>query len=119
MSKAEIYQKLLEFHTKNAPILTASQIHPDVPTMHNFTDGYHSTVRHCGFGMFLGHTESGKFSFDGGGAMYRERTEDDEYFLSWTALRASQQVLDDLGYNCEAVAEGLRALIAAAEPNTA
>jgi len=109
MTTQEIYQKVLQFHINNAPILTGKEIHPDIPTMHNFTNGYHSSVRHCGFGLFIGRTPSGKFSFDGGSSMMNERL-NDSYLFSWTPLRASQEVLDELGYDRGAVEAALREL---------
>ena len=54
-----------------------------IPGIHDFyPKRYYSSIEHCGFGIFEGRTEHGRFSFDGGGAMRRVQAgegEDREY----------------------------------------
>ena len=111
-SEKEVYQKLLEKLNTSGSILTAGEIHPDIPTIHSIAGTkYHPSVRHIGYGCFIGKTEHGEFTFDGGGAMYRESIPGQDYFLSWCPLTASQEVLDDLGYNTSQVISALESLI--------
>ena len=109
-SKREVYQKLLDRMSTGA-ILTAGEIHEDIPTIHSLPGKYHSSVRHLGFGVFTGKTENGEFQFDGGGAMRRESAPENEYFLSWCPLTASPEVLDNLGYDKAQVTAALKGLI--------
>ncbi|GAH82817.1 unnamed protein product, partial [marine sediment metagenome] len=77
------------------------------------SEGYYKSIRHQGFGFFEGRTEHGEFSFDGGGAMrhvstgrYDEkgrRLPGPYESLSWCPLSAEPEVLEDLGYDVEAV----------------
>jgi len=102
----EAYQKLLGQVEKGTPILTAQDIHHDVPTIHNFAHQYHDSVEHLGFGFFEGSTEHGKFSFDAGGAM--NHTGD----VSWTELRTDNDaVLRDLHYDINRVKRALQGLV--------
>ena len=106
--KKEAYQKLLEYVQKGTAILTAQDIHRDVPTIHNFEGPgrkYHNTVDHMGYGMFKGHTEHGDFVFDAGGAMNHDEG------ISWTTLDASREVLRDLGYDFRRVERALKQLL--------
>jgi len=77
-------------------VLTAGE--HGIPTIHDFAGKYHSTVQHRGFGWFEGSTEHGKFDFDAGGLMESARDEDGTW-LAFTQLRASTEVLADLGYD--------------------
>ena len=104
----EAYQKLLKEIQGGTAVLTAQDIHKDVPTLHNFAGKYHDSVNHHGDGMFAGKTEHGMFSFDAGGAM--TRTGD----VSWTNLYADDAVLKDLGYDLKKVEKALNELISLA-----
>jgi len=105
------YAVLLEYVAKKGtPILTAQDIHRDIPTTHNFDKKYHSSLKHLGFGFFSGNTEHGEFTFDGGGAMNHDGG------ISWTTLRADDNVLRDLGYDMHKVERALRELMEKAAP---
>jgi len=104
----ETMRLLLE---KGTAVLVASDRH-GLPTIHDFhrrdpEKAYHESIRHCGFGFFEGRTENGEFSFDGGGAMRLAKAgapgEEGYEWLSWCPLRAEPEVLEDLGYDVEAV----------------
>lgn len=105
--KIPVYRKLLDYlEEEDAAILTAGTIHKDIPTIHDFYPArYYKSIDHMGFGFFEGRTESGTFSFDGGGAMRRNG------WISWTPLRATKEVLADLGYSREKVKKALKELI--------
>jgi hypothetical protein len=92
---------------KGVAILTAQDVHKDVPTIHNFAGKYHDTVEHLGYGMFRGHTEHGNFTFDAGGAMNHDGG------VSWTTLDADANVLRDLRYDMRKVQKALEELAAA------
>lgn len=105
-SPREAYLILLEYvEKKGKPILTAQDIHPDIPTIHNFARKYHDSVEHLGYGCFRGKTEHGEFDFDAGGAMNRDGG------ISWTTLQADEHVLRDLGYDTRKVVRALKQLI--------
>jgi len=99
------YKKLLQKVTSGTPILTAGEIHDDIPTIHTFAKKYHSSVKHLGYGMFRGETPNGQFTFDAGGAMNRDGD------ISWTTLDADKNVLRDLGYNMSKVKKALKELL--------
>ena len=100
---------LLAAIEKGGAILTSGGV-DGVPTIHDIAGQYHNSVRHLGFGFFDGKTPSGTFSFCGGGAMYSIRGQDDTWLVSWTYLRASPEVLADLGYDLAAVVAALEAI---------
>lgn len=104
--KKQVYLKLLRYVEEGDAILTAGEIHEAIPTIHNFyPQKYYTSIKHLGFGFFEGETEQGKFSFDAGGAMHRNGR------ISWTLLRAKENVLKDLGYDSEKVKNALKELI--------
>jgi len=97
-------------------VLTAGEIDPAIPMIHDVgtRDGHRlratGEVVHCGFGFFKGSTSAGEFSFDGGGAM----NELPAPGCGWTVLRADPGVLDELGYDMDAVRAALERLAAGA-----
>ncbi len=105
--KKQVYQKMLKYmEEEDAAILTAGTIHKDIKIIHDFyPKQYYKSIDHMGFGFFRGETESGEFTFDGGGAMRRNG------WISWTPLRATKEVLKDLKYDREKVARALKELI--------
>jgi hypothetical protein len=102
----DIFIKLLEVVNEGVNILTAQEIHKDIPTIHNITGKYHSSVVHMGWGYFEGATEKGKFTFCGGGAMNRIGDS-----FAYTSLDGSKEVLADLGYDIDKVKKALVELI--------
>jgi len=101
----EAIDKLLSKVTSGKPILTAGKYHEDIPTIHDVAGKYHNTVDHMGFGMFQGHTPHGKFTFDGGGAMYHTGN------VSWCLLGVENPaVLRDLKYSLPKVKAALKEL---------
>jgi len=56
-------------------------------------------VRHAGYGVFLARVGTRDISFCGGGAMTTVRDDDGEYMFSYTALGATQEQLDSMGYD--------------------
>jgi len=109
----QAWEAMLSLLEKEQAVLVASDMH-GLPTIHDFyrhdperSDGYHKSIKHCGFGLFKGRTENGEFFFDGGGAMRHAKagTLDEEGYewLSWCPLSAEPEVLEDLGYDVEAV----------------
>lgn len=90
----KVAQALKECLEGGVGVLTAGEIHPDIPTIHNFcTPEIHDTVKHLGMGVFEGETPNGRFSFDAGMAMKRV----DE--VSYTTIGATPDVLKELGYD--------------------
>jgi len=108
-NRLKALQLLLKYIKKGKPILTAQDIHKDVPTIHNFAGRYRSSVEHLGYGLFKGQTNNGEFDFDAGGAMNRDGG------ISWTTLRADNRVLRDLHYDMRKVRSALEELIAQEE----
>lgn len=105
----QVYEKLIRSVMDGVPILTATKIHDDIPTIHTFAGKYHSSVNHIGFGCFVGKTENGEFTFYGGGAMNRDTLTNGNYFC-WCPLGASKKVLKDLNYDSEKVLNALNIL---------
>ena len=103
------YAVLLEYVAKKGvPVLTAQDVHKDIPTIHGFAGKYRSSVQHMGFGCFVGKTEHGEFTFDGGGAMNHDGG------ISWTVLTVDDEhVLRDLGYDMRKVQRALEELLEA------
>ena len=102
----EVYQKLLSEVNNGTCVLTAQEIHKNIPTIHNFyPKKYYSSINHLGYGCFDGRTEHGVFSFYAGGAMLRVEE------MAWTPLSASKETLNDLGYDIEKVKKALTELI--------
>jgi len=117
MNRTEALQEMLEMLDRTGGVLTAGEIHPDVPTIHDVgnRDGQRlkSTVpvEHKGFGLFMGMTPNGeKFSFDGGGAMYRSEEPYPEG-ISFTALRCSFEAAKSMGYNREKARTAIEGLL--------
>jgi len=112
MTDKEAYAKMLETLTATAGVLTATQIHPDIPTIHDISHRQGcrlrctTEVRHAGWGLFVAEIGGKRFSFDGGGAMRRSET------FSWTPLRFDAPALAELGYDVEAVRAALTELAA-------
>ena len=105
---------LLEMMNNNQFILTAQELHKDIPTIHNFAGKYHSSVNHLGYGYFTGNTEHGKFDFTGGGTMGRRDIYKDGNVvgsISFSPLIANDEVLVDLGYDSKKVKSALAELI--------
>lgn len=109
----QAWEEMLARLEKGEGVLVASDRF-GLPTIHDFyrrdpekSDGYWKSIKHCGFGFFRGRTESGEFSFDGGGAMEHVTAgnygEEGYVSLSWSPLRAEPEVLQDLDYDIEAV----------------
>ena len=112
VSRVEIYQLILdETVGRGHGVLTGPKIHPDIPTLgESHSWPFHSTVRHIGFGFFEGTATSGKYEFEGGGAM-RRATDDEGNYVSWTPVRGDPAVLSELGYDLGAVERALVELI--------
>ena len=112
MTDKEAYVKMLETLSATTGVLTATEIHPDIPTVHDIShrEGCRlrcdTELRHAGFGLFLAEVGGKRFSFDGGGAMIRAET------FSWTPLRFDKPGLAELGYDVEAVRAALAELAA-------
>ena len=112
MTDKEAYVKMLEILNATTAVVTATQIHPDIPTVHDIShrEGCRlrcdTELRHAGFGLFLAEVGGKRFSFDGGGAMRRAET------FSWTPLRFETPGLAELGYDVEAAREALTELAA-------
>jgi len=102
----EAYEILLKEVKKGNPVLTAQDIHDDIPTIHTIgKPKYRKSVEHLGFGMFRGETDHGSFDFDAGGAMNRVGN------IGWTRLNAENDVLRDLRYNLGKVKRALLELL--------
>ena len=110
--KKRVLEMLAKELEKGRPVIIVGVDHPDIPNLHNFyPKKYYETIVHRGFGFFEGRTEHGVFSFDAGGAM-RSRHFDNGEWVSWSPLRAqNEQVLKDLEYDCEKVANAIREII--------
>ena len=96
-------------------VLTAARIHADVPTIHDINNRKgarlqtKTEVKHLGFGFFEAMTESGKLTFEGGGAL-RRAPNGENSDLGWCPLYADPGVLDDLGYDRAAVRAALESI---------
>lgn len=116
MNKQEAYEYMLKVLDGGNGVLTAGEIHPDIPLIHDVgqREGQRlqsaTPVKHCGWGLFTATTTSGGLSFDGGGAMYRATDEDGKHAFSWTVLRAYAQVQQELGYDAAAVRAAIEEL---------
>jgi hypothetical protein len=110
-TKKEALKELLEKLEHGSPLLIVGLNDERIPNIHNFyPKKYYESIQHCGWGFFEGCTEHGKFSFDGGGAMHHVELEDG--WLSWSPLRVENgEVLKDLDYDCQKVANVLREII--------
>jgi len=111
-NKKEVLEGLLERLERGDPLIIVGLNHPDIPNLHNFyPKKYWESIEHRGFGSFEGKTEHGTFSFYGGGAMIHHHFKDDSW-LSWSPLEVSNpEVLKDLEYDCQKVANVLRQII--------
>jgi len=112
MGKVEVLKELLEKLERGQALIIVGLNHRDIPNLHNFhPKRYDKTVRHLSFGCFEGRTEHGTFSFFAGGAMIHHHFDNGEW-LSWTPLEVeNEQVLKDLEYDFEKVANALREII--------
>lgn len=113
----EAWETMLSYLEEGRAVIVARD-DLGLPTLHNFykqdpekTKQYRSTIKHLGFGYFEGHTENGKFEFNGGGAMMYAKAEDGTY-LSWSPVDCSAEVLADLDYDMEKAKEIVRAKLA-------
>ena len=112
MTEKEAYQKMLDTLNATTGVLTSTTVHKDIPLIHEVghREGCRlksdTPVRHCGWGLFMAEVKGKKFSFDGGGAMYRSNG------FSWTPLRFDEPGFEDLGYDAEAVRKALEELLA-------
>jgi len=100
----EALEVLMKAVMRGTKILTAGEIHDDIPTIHSIGGKYRRSVKHLGFGCFEGETPHGKFTFDGGGAMTRS------HGTAWTYLSADDAVTRDLGYDIRKVKKALEEL---------
>ena len=126
MQRKEALEKMNRFMEENpsSGVLTAGTIHDDIPTINSISTREGATLRctrevvHIGYGCFRGGVPSGQFTFDGGGAMYKVRTEADKYDFSYTYLTPGTRcqdhtkVLLELGYDRAAVLAALKSLLA-------
>ncbi len=113
----EEWETMLSYLESGRAVIVASDSH-DLPTLHNFykqdpkkVEQYRSTIKHLGFGSFVGATEHGGFRFYGGGAMNSVRDATGRYF-SWSPVDCSPEVLADLDYDIEKAKEIIRAKLA-------
>jgi hypothetical protein len=126
MTRQEALVKMLAMVTTGDGVLTAGEIHPDIPTIHNVShrDGARlkSTVEvsHCGFGLFKGVSPNGhEFFFDGGGAMRRAEADEVGEGFSWCPFTAGSGVpfeahrdtITMTGYDFHKVASALQELV--------
>ena len=108
------WEDILEKLERGEAVLLAGSGISGIPGIHNFyPQKYYPSIKHCGFGLFEGRTEHGKFSFDGGGTMRHVQAGEGENrkSLSWTPIRAEGVVLEDLGYDFQAAIEAVRSLL--------
>lgn len=104
----EHLQSMLNRVSEGDAVLTAGEIHPDIPTIHNVghRDGQRinvgAEVRHAGFGCFIADSPLGRISFDGGGAMQRAPS------FSWTPLSGP---VAEYGYDFDAAQTALESLL--------
>jgi len=76
-------------------VLTAGEIHEDIPTVHDVSHRPGTRlqtageVRHLGMGYFTAKTTNGEVNFDGGGAMRRSKS------FSWCPFTGQ---IEDTGY---------------------
>ena len=111
MNKQETLLKMLALVSEGTGVLTAGEIHPDIPTIHDVgdnegrrlkTDG---EVRHLGFGYFSARVGNDKVGFDGGGAMRRV----DDADWSWCPYTGP---VVETGYDLDAAREAILELMA-------
>ena len=122
MENGNVYKKMLDALTGGIGVLTSNEIHSDIPTIHMVGNREGSQlksdteVRHAGFGLFFGEINGSRFSFDGGGAMYRGIPYDSDpngNGFSWTLLRCDTgKDLAAMGYNVDAARAALQGLAA-------
>jgi len=113
MEKKQVLEHLLSLIKRRKAVLIIGLEHKDIPTLHNFipNEAIHKTVKHCGFGVFIGRTPNGEFSFCGGGAMTHYSFGEGDW-LSYTVLDVeNEKVLQDLGYDFERVRKALNEII--------
>ena len=109
MTPNEAYEKMLEYLDSGIGVLTASEIHPDIPLIHDVGHRHHrlrtkTEVQHARFGRFIANTASGCVYFHAGGAMHNAKHEDGSRTFSWTQLvgfPSSQTIYLDDDYNEE------------------
>jgi len=111
MDNLEALQILKEHLTAGNAILTAGNLHDNIPTIHNIShrDGaslkVDSEVLHAGFGCFYAKVGGRDITFDGGGAMTRIAD------ISYTLLQATPEQLESMGYDIEEVLASVEELI--------
>ena len=115
-TRREVLEHLLEKLENGEAVLIVGlgEFDKRIPDIHNFyPKKYWESIEHHGWGFFEGKTEHGTFSFDGGGAMVHYSWEDGESpkWISWSPLRANREVLKDLDYDCEKIANILKTII--------
>ena len=104
------WEEMLHRLERGGAIIMAGGERYGIPDLHTFyPKRYYKSIEHCGFGFFEGNTEHGAFSFDGGGAMRHFQGEGE--WLSYSPLRASPEVLKDLGYDIEKVKAAVKEII--------
>ena len=105
------WEEILDRLERGGAIIIVGEERYRLPDLHNFyPKRYYKSIKHCGFGHFVGNTEHGTFSFDGGGAMRHFQGEDE--WLSYSPLRASPEVLKDLEYDIEKVKAIVKEILA-------
>lgn len=96
-------RKMLETLEDGTAVLTAGEIHEDIPTIDDVGPGRRidapEPVRHLGFGLF----RTGEYSFNAGGAMNRAEG------FSWTKLTGPD--VEALGYDVTAARAAVRELL--------
>ncbi len=115
MTDAEALADMLKIVEEGGAVLTAGEIHDDIPTIHGVS--HHEgarlhtddEVRHLGWGFFLAMVGGEKISFDAGGAMRRAET------FSWSPLIASAEALAAMGYDMDAARAAISGLVNAPE----
>jgi len=112
----EALEYLVTYLDKGNAILVVGlqDLDPQIPNIHNFyPKKYWESIEHLGYGFFEGKTEHGEFSFDGGFSMHNIDLKEGEKvkWLSWSLLRASPEVLQDLGYDISEVKRKLQKIM--------
>lgn len=95
-------QEMQDYLTRGTAVLTAGEIHPDLPTIHDVGPGRRINTpepKHLGFGMF----KAGDYGFDGGGAMQRSET------FSWCPFTGPE--IESTGYDLQAAQAAVRDLL--------
>jgi len=108
--KSEWKTMLSELESGNPIIVAGDDWNKKIPELNGFVpQKYRSSIKHLGYGYFIGETEHGSFKFDGGGAM--KHVSDDGQTISWSILQAPPEVLNDLGYKLPEVKKVVASII--------